>query len=179
MKNVKRIAYVFVFLASQWVTGQKMTVVDYEKAWDNMSKILIDTAERMPESLYDQKPNEKIRSFGEQINHLTRSNIGLGMMVFGKRPEFSFDKNSPPNDKNDIIDLFKKSSDYFKQNLQSLNDGTLGNIIEWGRPGSGRKITKHQGLLMIYSHFQLEYGKITIYARLNNIEPAPSSGWSF
>lgn len=179
MNNIKSLIYLFVFLGSQWVIGQNMAISDYEKAWDNMSKMLIDTAEKIPESLYSYRPNEKVRSFSEQINHFTRSNIGLGMMVFGKMPEFSFDKNNPPTDKNGVINLFKKSSDYFKQNLQLLNDNALGDTIEWGRPGSGRKITKHQGLLMIYSHFQLEYGKTIIYARLNNIEPAASSGWSF
>lgn len=168
----------FIFMGNTLI-AQELTVDHFVKAWDNMTQMVMETAKKMPEEHYDFKPNEEIRSFGAQMNHITRSNIGLGSMVFGKMPKLKFNKNNPPKDKKAIIDVMEKSFAFFKEQLQGYSQADLATKIKWGNPKNPFEVSKLQGLLMIYSHLQLEYGKTTIYARSKGITPAASAGWRF
>ena len=165
----------FGMLNAQSITTQNLLVT-----WDNMTTMVVETAKKMPEESYTYRPSMEIRSFAEQVNHITMSNIGLGSMVFGRKPSFSLpSKRNPPTDKHSVIDFLEKSFSYFRENLQQFDDTELQKTIKWGPPKYRRDITTLQGFLMIFSHMQLEYGKMTIYARANDIVPHPSKGWSF
>lgn len=179
MSTKKTVIYLLLVLLGQFAISQNLTIKNYTTAWDNMTEMVLETAKKMPAEAYLYRPNKDVRSFGEQMNHFSRSNIGLGSMVFGTMPIFKFDSRNPPVEKAAIIDLLEKSFVYFKDNLAKMNKKDLEEIVSWGRPGSGMEVSKHKGLLMIFSHFQLEYGKTTIYARANDIVPHPSAGWKF
>ncbi len=179
MKLTKLFITGFFLCSLNGLAAQSITVEDLINTWDNMTTMVIETAKKMPAENYDFRPNKDIRNFGEQMNHITRSNIGLGYMVFGKMPNFPFNKNKPPKEKEGVIELLENSFAFFKEQLQQFNNTELEKEIKWGNPRNPRTVTKLQGLLMIYSHMQLEYGKITVYARSKGIAPEPSSGWSF
>ncbi|MEZ5041545.1 MAG: DinB family protein [Saprospiraceae bacterium] len=169
-----------LFFHSTPLGGQPVTNDHLLGAWDTMTEMVIETARKMPAEAYGYRPAESIRSFAEQINHVTMSNIGLGSMVFGKMPTFALpNRKNPPTEKEKVIDILEKSFAYFKENLQSFKAEDLEKTVKWGPPQNQREVTKLQGLLMIYSHMQLEYGKLTVYARMKGIEPHPSGGWSF
>lgn len=159
--------------------AQALTVDHFVKTWDNMTQMVVETAKKMPEEYYDFKPNQEIRSFADQMNHITRSNIGLGSMVFGKKSKMKFKKNKPPKDKKAIIEVMEQSFAFFREQLEDFSQADLATKIKWGHPKNPLEVSKLQGLLMIYSHLQLEYGKTTIYARSKGIAPAPSAGWRF
>ena len=73
----------------------------------------------------------------------------------------------------------EKSFAFFREQVAGFSQADLEKEIKWGHPKNPKKVSKLQGLLMIYSHLQLEYGKTTIYARSKGVAPAPSGGWSF
>ena len=179
MKHLKLICLLF-FAGMLSTAAQGITKEDLVKSWEIMTKMVVESAEAMNAEDYQFSPGEPLRNFANQINHITMSNIGLGSMVFGKMPKFSMpSKDNPPKEKAEVIDILKKSFDYFKNNLENLTDAQLSEIISWGKPGSGFEITRLKGILIIYSHLQLEYGKITMYLRAKGVKPAPSGSWSF
>ncbi|MDJ0646974.1 MAG: hypothetical protein QNJ57_13420 [Flavobacteriaceae bacterium] len=179
MKHLKLICLLF-FTGMLSTAAQGISKEDLVKSWDIMSKMVVESAKAMKSEDYKYSPGEPVRNFANQINHTTMSNIGLGSMVFGKKPKFKMpSKKNPPKEKTAVIDILKKSCDYFKSNLAGLTEAQLSEKIKWGRPGSGIEITRLKGILIMFSHMQREHGKTMMYLRAKGIKPPPSGSWSF
>ena len=169
-----------LILTFQTSFSQGITKNDLVNSWEIMTKMVIESAEAMPEKYYQYTPGKPVRNFANQLNHTTMSNIGLGSMVFGKMPVFKMpDRKNPPLSKKAVLDIMKKSFGYFKQNLEELKEEDLLQKIKWGRPGSGIEITRMKGVLILYSHLQREHGKTMMYLRAKGIKPPTSGSWKF
>lgn len=169
-----------IWFSQTSLCSQSVSPEDLLAAWDNMTKMVMETAKKIPAEDFSHRPAEDIRNLGEQINHITASNIGLGVSAFGKRPNFPLpNPKDPPTEKESILDILEKSFGFFKEQLQEMDAAGLEATVKWGPAGNRREVTRLQALLMIYSHLQLEYGKLTVYARATGVAPEPSAGWSF
>ena len=176
------IALIFAFICTSFIYSQNQSITkkDLLDSWDLMSTMVIESANAMPADAYDYSPGEPLRNFANQLNHTTKSNIGLGSMVFGKMPSFKMpNQSNPPQSKEEVIDILEKSFKYFKENLESLSEESLNETINWGRRGSGVEVTKLKGILIIFSHLQREHGKTIMYLRAKGITPPQSGSWKF
>lgn len=162
------------------VQAQAVTAADLIDAWDVMTEMVVAAAQAMPADAYTFTPGEPLRSFADQINHTTQSNLGFAQAVRAGRPDFPIpDRSNPPQDKAAVIDLLTKSFAHFRSGLASLSDGDLAADVPWGPPSNRRPITRMKAFLIVTSHLQREHGKTIMYLRAQGITPPPSGSWRF
>jgi hypothetical protein len=180
-KRIKGLLIIAAVICFQnWSSAQAITIEDALKAWDNMSKMVIESAKIMPAENYSYTPGEPLRNFANQINHTAGSNIGFGYAVNAGKPDFAIpDRNKPPQSKEEVLAFLEKSFAYFRDALSKLTTDNLNDEVMWGRQGSQRSITRLKAILIITSHLQSEHGKTMMYLRGKGIQPPPSSSWAF
>lgn len=180
MQKLSTVLTVFLslFLATD-LPSQAIAQKDVVEAWNIASKMVIESAKLMPAEQYSFSPGEPLRSFANQINHTTASNIMFAASVNAGQPDFAIpDRKNPPQEKEAVIALLEKSFNYFGKGLASLNDAQLAEEVPWGRGGKS-KVTRLKAILIVLSHLQREHGKTIMYLRAKGIKPAPSGSWAF
>ncbi|TJY38218.1 DinB family protein [Pontimicrobium aquaticum] len=141
------------------------------KAWDNMTNMVVETAEAMPSEYYSFKPTEELRDFTSQIGHTAGANYLFATVVKLERPDPS--PLTDTKNKNQIIKELKESFMFIRNGMTKLTNEDLNEEIEF----FGRKMSRLQSILIMTSHLQREHGKTTIYTRLKNIAPGKTNGW--
>ncbi|MCL6266932.1 DinB family protein [Flagellimonas myxillae] len=141
------------------------------KAWDNMTKMVVETAKAMPEEHYEFKPTPELRDFAEQMAHTSGANYLFASVVKLESP-----KPNPVTStkvKQELIAQMEGSFAFIRSGIENLSMQDLGEEIEF----FGNKMSRFQSILIMTSHLQREHGKSTIYTRLKGIPPGPSGGW--
>ena len=105
---MKKLPLLFVLLTYALPAWGQDQPKDWADQWKNVSQRLLELAEAMPEEKYDYKPMPDMRTFGEQIKHVTiRTRLLLGISdcktVSPKDP--ALDKL---RSKKEIIDALRK-----------------------------------------------------------------------
>jgi uncharacterized damage-inducible protein DinB len=121
-----------------------------EKAWDNMTKMVIDTANAMPGEHYTFNPAEGLRNFTEQIGHTTGANYLFASVVKLKRPNPS--PTSKTTEKAQVIKELTASFAFIKGGIQKLTQADLDEESQF----FGRKMSRMQAFLIMTSHLQRE-----------------------
>gem|GEM_PF-3165845 len=178
--TLKRILIMGALLGIQLSTkAQAITADDVLKTWDNVTRMVVESAKLMPAEHFNYSPRDPLRNFADQINHTTRSNIGFATSVKAGQPNFPVDPRNPPKDKEGVIDLLEKSFQHFRSGLEKLSTEDLLETVPWGRRGSQKQITRLKAILIVTSHLQREHGKTMIYLREKGVAPAPAGSWVF
>ena len=181
LKIIKKgiIAMTLLALANT-VYSQAISIEDAIKAWDSMTKMVVESAKLMPAEDYSFTPGDPLRSFANQLNHTTSSNIGFAQSVKAGRPSFKLpSRKNPPNDKATVVDLLEKSFWHFRGGLEKLTTADLSETVPWGRAGNQTQISRLKAILIVTSHLQREHGKTMMYLRAKGIQPAPAGSWTF
>lgn len=179
-KTTTFLGALLLLLASQSVKAQAITIEDALAAWDKMTTMVVESAKLMPADDFSFSPGTPLRNFANQLNHTTASNIGFAQSVNAGRPDFAMpDRNNPPQDKAEVIDILEKSFAHFRSGLEKLSDSDLQQTVPWGRRGSQKQITRLKAILIITSHLQREHGKTMMYLRAKGITPPPAGSWTF
>lgn len=172
MKRAKinwAIAALFMFMLN--VSKAQMKTENLVKAWDDMTKMVLETAKAMPEANYSFKPTDELRDFADQISHTSGANYLFASVVKLNTPD-----PNPVTDtkkKNEVIQQLKGSFAFIRNGMEKLKEEDLKEEIEF----FGSKMSRLQSILIMTSHLQREQGKSTIYTRLKGIAPGPSGGW--
>ena len=140
--------------------------------WKNMKNMVVNSAKAMPEEYYSMVPAEGLRSFENQIKHITTSNrFFIGYLA--EIDNEAANKNTIENvsGKDAVIKDLEQSFDFVIETIPRIQ-GFDDQIDMFGQ-----KVTKTEGLMLTEHHLQREQGKITIYMRLKNVAPAKSTSW--
>jgi uncharacterized damage-inducible protein DinB len=173
MKSILKLSIVAVALfLSLSTSGQALTKDDVQSAWNSATRRYIACAKAMPAEDYSFSPFEPVRNFADQINHISKSNIGFAKSVNAGAPTFSMpDPKTPPQDKETVISLLENSAKYYGDALSKLSDKDLEERVPWGRPGSEVMITRMKAVYIALSHLSREQGKVLMYLRAKGITP--------
>lgn len=77
----------FIFLFASFTQAQS-TTGDIVKEWERAKAYTKEYLDAMPDSGYSFKPTPEMRSFAEQILHLTDANYGFGSAATGKKSRY-------------------------------------------------------------------------------------------
>ena len=137
--------------------------------WNSLKDRMVSQAEAMPAELYDYKPTEELRSFGEQLTHITGAqNNTMGTlnadMEAPARPEETSDKAV-------VIQAMIDSFDYGAAVLAGETSDSIQDVIECSYLGTS---TKARCVYSTMIHTWSEYGVMTVYHRLNDLVPPAS-----
>ena len=124
-------------------------------------------AEKVPEADYSFKPVPAVRSFGEQIAHVTQAQMGICSAAKGEQPG---NPAAGKTSKADLVAAFKASSDYCDTAYDALTDAVAAQPTKM----FGRDSTRLGALYFNVIHNNETYGTLVPYMRLKDIVP-PSS----
>jgi uncharacterized damage-inducible protein DinB len=139
-------------------------------SWNRVKRLVMASAEAMPEANYSFKPTPDVRTFGQLIGHLANEHYLLCSPVKGeKNPQDGVDFEKKTT-KAELVKALADSNAYCDAVYGSLKDEAK-NL----QPTSpGRRDTPFSALLMNVTHDSEHYGNIVTYLRIKGIVP-PSS----
>ena len=152
--------------------AQKSLGAHHQFTYGMVQKILVRSAETMPEENYGFKPTEAVRSFGQMVGHVADSQYYFCSVALGE-------KNPAPNvektktSKADLIAALKEAFAYCDKAYGGITDETAKEIVKFmgGTP--------RLGVLAINEMHSMEhYGNLVTYMRLKNLVP-PTSDQAF
>lgn len=140
--------------------------------WKNMKNMVVNSVKAMPEEAWSNKPVEGLRSFTDQVKHITTSNRFFVGFLAGIDNNAK-NKNTLENvsGKEAIIADLEESFDFVIATLPEIQ-GYDEQINMFGQT-----LTRMEALMLTEHHLHREHGKITIYMRMAGVAPAKSTSW--
>lgn len=141
----------------------------FKHLFGGTKKILIRSAEKMPEENYGFKPTDVVRSFGQIVGHVADSQYAFCSIVLGEKnpaPKIEQTKTS----KADLIAALKDAFAYCDKAYNGMTDASAVQLVKF-MDGDRPKL----GVLTINNVHTIEhYGNIVTYMRMKNIIPPTS-----
>jgi uncharacterized damage-inducible protein DinB len=136
------------------------------RVFQSISMNILKAAREMPANAYDFKPSSDARTFGDLLAHIAKVQTTLCDNINNHRAKM---ETQPPSKDNTIKD-FETSVTECEESFAELSAENINTLVE----APAGKITHLAALIYIISHASEEYGQLTIYLRLNHLEPPTS-----
>ena len=142
------------------------------RAWNEAYGMLIEMAEDFPEEKYDYKPTPEVRTFAEQLLHVTGSPYFFISVCKGERrgeQDFSREKHKT---KAEVVAALKKAAEAGATFIREQGDAGL------NKPAKLPWESETRNALWVWNvgarHAGEHYGQLVVYYRLNGIVPPAS-----
>ena|SRR5688572_7730134 len=137
--------------------------------WGGVKKMILGSAEKMPEENYGFKPTEAVRSFGQILGHVADSQYMFCSRVLGeKNPALKVEQTK--TSKADLVAALKDAFAYCDKAYDGMTDASATQMVKI----MGGDTPKLGGLNINNLHTVEHYGNLVTYLRMKNIVP-PSS----
>lgn len=161
----------FVFLLSPmaWAQG---SIDEMVKDWERAKEYTKEYLDAMPESGYSLKPTEEMRSFAEQMLHLTDANYGFVATAVGTESPVSRGESEKTTDKSkeNVTRLVLAGYDFVIDQVKKMTAAQLNEKVKlFGR----FEMTKQMALAKCFEHQTHHRGQTTVYLRLAGVTPPP------
>ncbi|MEO5892733.1 MAG: DinB family protein [Ferruginibacter sp.] len=166
---------VFSFLVPLSSYAQALTSNEIKeqlvKEWERAKAYTIDYLNKMPADKYSFKAVDSIRSFAQQMLHLSQGNVGLMSAAVDQKPPAYGEadlEHSPGAQKKDSVMYYVTSSYDYCIGVVKNTD-----VNKWGEQKDffGMKVTRFALMIKTFEHQTHHRGQTTIYIRLLGIRP--------
>ena len=140
-----------------------------KRAYGQIKSWVLSSAEKVPETDYNFKPTDAVRSFGQIVGHVADVQYRFCSAELGEKdpaPKIEQTKTS----KADLIAALKGAFAYCDKAYDGLTDASAGQMVKF----FGGDTPKLSVLSVNIAHSAEHYGNLVTYMRLKNIVP-PSS----
>ena len=161
---------VFVCLSVSAFAQEKATALTGHQKfmYGVVKKIVLSSAERMPEEHYAFKPTEVVRSFGAIVGHIADAQYGFCATVLReKAPRL---ENEKKTSKAELITALKDAFTYCDKAYGSVDDATGAEMVKL----MGMEMPKVGVLTANGFHTMEHYGNLVTYMRMKNVVPPTS-----
>ena len=137
--------------------------------YGHLKRIVLGSAEKMPEENYNFKPTDAVRSFGQIVGHVADAQYTFCSVALGE-------KNPSPNiertksSKADLTAALKDAFAYCDKAYAAATDATAVQPVKL----MGSEAPRLGALIVNELHTMEHYGNLVTYMRMKNIVP-PSS----
>ena len=141
-------------------------LVDWERAKVYTKEYL----DAMPEKYTNFKPARDIRTFAEQMLHLSQGTIGLIATGTGAKPIYQdkvLEKSDEYKSKVALSKIVMESYDYAIQSIKNMDASKLDSLVKRGEYETNR----YGWLNKAFEHQTHHRAQTTIYLRLKGIKP--------
>ncbi|WP_119080886.1 DinB family protein [Chitinophaga alhagiae] len=169
MKTITFLKTLLLFLVISSAVHAQVTTADMLQNWERAKAYTKAYLDAMPESGYSLKPTPEMRSFAEQMLHLTDANIGFGAAATNAKPntEGSLEKSADKT-KAAVTKQVLDGYDFVINNLKKMTDNQLQEKIKlFGR----FELSRQQALEKAFEHQTHHRGQTTVYLRLAKVTP--------
>src|SRR5215831_11314420 len=164
-----------VLLAAFTVSAAGQTAADNPQLasakafYDNVKRLILRSADKMPEDKYAFKPAPEVMSYGLMLAHLANAQFYQCSTAMGEK---TIDKgfHESLHTKAEIVAGLKEGFAYCDAAYAKLTDASSAALVNF----FGSQRTKLSGLYSNTAHMWEHYGNLVTYMRINGIVP-PSS----
>lgn len=169
MKTTKKLGLLAIILLNM-LTAKAQSVSELVVDWERAKAYTLEYLEAMPDDQYDLKATPEVRSFAEQMLHITEGNYGFASAAAGVDSPVPFGETEKTADtsKANVIKLVSEGYDFVINGLKGLSDAQLQESVTlFGR----FEMTKGQAFAKVFEHQTHHRGQTTIYLRLAGVTP--------
>lgn len=168
MKNPKFLFSLSFMLLVSAVYAQ--SVDDMVKEWERAKTYTKEYLDAMPEAGYALKPTPEMRSFAEQMLHLTDANYGFAASATGEKSPIGFGESEKTIDKSkaNVTKLALAGYDFV---ISSLKKMTPAQLAEHTKLFGQFDMTKQMVFIKLFEHQTHHRGQTTVYLRLAKATP--------
>ena len=170
MKRIKFISLLFCLFAMVTVAGAQTTVDDMVKNWERAKTYTKEYLDAMPESGYALKPTKEMRSFADQMLHLTDANYVFASAATGETSPVGLGESEKTADKSkaNTIKLVMAGYDFVINSIKKMNPTQLTDKVKlFGQ----FEMTRQAALDKSFEHQTHHRGQTTVYIRLAGATP--------
>lgn len=170
MKLTKIFAIFFIFLGTSMVGNAQSSVDEIVKEWERAKTYTKEYLDAMPESGYALKPTPEMRSFAQQMLHLTDGNYGFAAAATGSASPVGQGESEKATDisKANVTKLVLAGYDFVIENVKKMTPAQLNETTKlFGR----FEMTKGTALAKCFEHQTHHRGQTTVYIRLAGAKP--------
>lgn len=140
-----------------------------EGMYGGVKKIVLKTAELMPEEHYNFRPVDTVRTFGQIVGHIADAQYAMCSTVLGiKNPALKIEKTK--SSKADLIASVKEAFAFCDRAYESMNGSSAAESVRFMGGDSPRL-----GVLNVNSIHTIEhYGNLVTYMRIKGLVPPTS-----
>lgn len=170
MNLKKSIATICLVLGVTLFAQAQTSVDEIVKEWERAKAYTQEYLDAMPESGYALKPTPEMRSFAEQMLHLTDANYGFTAAATGEKSPVGFGESEKTADKSkaNVTKLVLAGYDFVISSVKKMTDAQLNeNVKLFGK----FDLTKRMALAKCFEHQTHHRGQTTVYIRLAGAKP--------
>ena len=170
MKAIKFFTSLCFVLSFISFAHAQTSVNDVVKEWERAKAYTKEYLDTMPESGYALKPTPEMRSFAEQMLHLTDANYGLSSAATGEKSPVNFGDSEKATDKSkaNVTKLVMDGYDFVINSVKKMTAAQLNETVKiFGK----YEMTKGMALAKCFEHQTHHRGQTTVYIRLAGAKP--------
>ncbi|MCW3091058.1 MAG: damage-inducible protein DinB [Ferruginibacter sp.] len=170
MKIIHFLTTLCLLLGSFHFTQAQTSVNDMLKEWERAKAYTKEYLDTMPEAGYALKPTPEMRSFAEQMLHLTDANYGFSSAATGEKSPVGLGESEKTADKSkaNTTKLVMAGYDFVISSLKKMTPAQLNeNVKLFGR----FDMTKGMAFAKCFEHQTHHRGQTTVYIRLAGAKP--------
>jgi uncharacterized damage-inducible protein DinB len=157
-------------LCSFQILHAQTTKEDMIKEWQRAKIYTQEYLDAMPADKYSLKPTPEMRSFAEQMLHLTDGNYGFTTTITGAKSPFGMGEAEKTADKSkeNVSKIVLAGYDFVIDNIKSTSPEQLNETIKF----MGKfELTKGMAFNKCFEHQTHHRGQTTVYIRLAGTKP--------
>ncbi|GAB3538137.1 hypothetical protein GCM10027443_32520 [Pontibacter brevis] len=169
--NAKNLfAALFLFLGLSVFAQAQTSVEETVKEWERAKAYTKEYLDAMPEAGYALKPTPEMRSFAEQMLHLTDANYGFAAAATGAKSPVGQGESEKTADKSkaNVTRLVMAGYDFVINNAKGMTPAQLNEKIKLFNQF---EMTKGAALGKLFEHQTHHRGQTTVYLRLAGVTP--------
>lgn len=178
MKTINKILFVFVvlFCTTIAIAQQQVLIDEFSGQVVFVQGRIMDLANAVPESAYEWRPAEGVRSVSEVYLHVAFANYICVSVSGGTVPEevgFEMDFSKIPawdkqtTDKTEILEKVNESFVILNERVKNLTEEDLNREVEV----FGMKMSTRNFIISMIAHCHEHLGQSIAYARINGVTP--------
>jgi uncharacterized damage-inducible protein DinB len=170
MKSIQFLATFCLLIGSLHFAQAQTSATDMLKDWERAKAYTKEYLDSMPETGYALKPTPEMRSFAEQMLHLTDANYGFAAAATGEKSPVGFGESEKATDKSkaNVTKLVMDSYDFIMNSIKKVTPAQLNeNVKLFGR----FEMTKGMALAKCFEHQTHHRGQTTVYIRMAGAKP--------
>jgi len=169
MKKIK-LLFAVIFFTTLIPFTHAQDVNEMLKEWERAKVYTKEYLDAMPESGYALKPTPEMRSFAEQMLHLTDASYVFASAASGEKSPVGFGESEKTVDKSkaNVTKLVLAGYDFV---INSLKKMTAAQLAEQTKLFGQFEMTKGLAFIKLFEHQTHHRGQTTVYLRLAKITP--------
>ncbi|MFC4210894.1 DinB family protein [Pedobacter lithocola] len=170
MKKLKSLLLIICLMGMVCIVNAQEQLTAKIAEWERAKAYTKEYLDVMPETGYALKPTPEMRSFAEQMLHLTDANYGFTATATGEKSPYGFGDVEKITDKSkaNVTKVVLAGYDYVIAGLKKISASQLQEKVKFM---NRFELTKEMVFTKDFEHQTHHRGQATVYLRLAGVKP--------